>query len=165
MQMSASTSQMFPSPRLQHGYPSPMAPHAQLAYGQQPVPQFYMNQGGPQAAHMRPYQGAPQFVNPQAGMSAPMMVQQPSGGPYMGVPQAPFQPQMPMYSPTPGHVYPNVPPPQPHGGYPSPSRGAPVMMHQNSQPGQPPQHVMYMSPGQHQQPVYPGQQPGHSMLH
>ncbi|OJI97623.1 hypothetical protein ASPVEDRAFT_301831 [Aspergillus versicolor CBS 583.65] len=161
MQMSASTSQMFPSPRLQHGYPSPMAPHAQLAYGQQPVPQFYMNQGGPQAAHMRPYQGAPQFVNPQAGMTAPMMVQQPSGGPYMGVPQAPFQPQMPMYSPTPGHVYPNVPPPQPHGGYPSPSRGAPVMMHQNSQPGQPPQHVMYMSPGQHQQPVYPGQQPGH----
>ncbi|KAL4809706.1 hypothetical protein BDV18DRAFT_83842 [Aspergillus unguis] len=156
MQMSASTSQMFPSPRLQHGYPSPMAPHAQLAFGQQPMPQFY---GAPQPAHMRHYQGAPQF--PQAGMQAPMMVQQPSNGPYMGVPQAPFTPQMQMYSPNPAHAYPHVPPPQPHGGYPSPSRGAPMMMHQNSQPGQPPQHVMYMSPGQHQQPMYAGQQPGH----
>ncbi|KAL4781535.1 hypothetical protein BJX76DRAFT_13807 [Aspergillus varians] len=165
MQMSASTSQMFPSPRLQHGYPSPMAPHAQLAFGQQPVPQFFVNQGAPQPAHMRHYQGAPQFVNPQGAMSAaPMMVQQPSGGPYMGVPQAPFTPQMQMYSPNPTHAYPHVPPPQPHGGYPSPSRAAPMMMHQNSQPGQPPQHVMYMSPGQHQQPVYAGQQPGHSML-
>ncbi|KAL4868113.1 hypothetical protein BDV12DRAFT_106125 [Aspergillus spectabilis] len=161
MQMSASTSQMFPSPRLQHGYPSPMAPHAQLAFGQQPVPQFYVNQGGPQPAHMRHYQGAPQFVNPQNGMAAPMMVQQPSGGPYMGVPQAPFTPQMQMYSPNPAHAYPHVPPPQPQSGYPSPSRGAPMMMHQNSQSGQPPQHVMYMSPGQHQHPAYAGQQPGH----
>lgn len=162
MQMSASTSQMFPSPRLQHGYPSPMAPHAQLAFGQQPMPQFY---GAPQPAHMRHYQG-PQFVSPQGAMSAaPMMVQQPSNGPYMGVPQAPFTPQMQMYSPNPAHAYPHVPPPQPHGGYPSPSRGAPMMMHQGSQPGQPPQHVMYMSPGQHQQPMYAGQQPGHSRLH
>ncbi|KAL3435241.1 hypothetical protein BDV09DRAFT_76007 [Aspergillus tetrazonus] len=161
MQMSASQSQMFPSPRLQHGYPSPMAPHAQLAYGQQPMPQFFVNQGAPQPAHMRHYQGAPPFVNPQGAMAAPIMVQQPSGGPYMGVPQAPFTPQMQMYSPSPAHAYPHVPPPQPHGGYPSPSRGAPMMMHQNSQPGQAPQHVMYMPPGQHQQPVYAGQQPGH----
>ncbi|PWY81855.1 PAB1 binding protein [Aspergillus heteromorphus CBS 117.55] len=165
MQMSASTSQMFPSPRLQHGYPSPMAPHAQLAFGQG-VPQFYMNQGGPQPAHMRHYPGAPQFVNPQSAMGAPMMVQQPSSGPYMGVPQgvAPYTPQMQMYSPNPSHAYPqHAPPPQPHSGYPSPSRGAPMMMHQNSQPGQPPQPVMFMSPGQHGQPVYPAQQPGHSM--
>ncbi|KAL2794201.1 hypothetical protein BJX66DRAFT_304256 [Aspergillus keveii] len=163
MQLSASASQMYPSPRLQHGYPSPMAPHAQLAFGQQPMPQFYMNQGGPQPAHMRHYQGAPQFVNPQGGMGAPMMVQQPSNGPYMGIPQGvgPFTPQMQMYSPNPAHTYPHVPPPQPHSGYPSPSRPAPMMMHQNSQSGQPPQHVMYMAPGQHQQPVYAGQQPGH----
>ncbi|PYH98333.1 hypothetical protein BO71DRAFT_65829 [Aspergillus ellipticus CBS 707.79] len=163
MQMSASTSQMFPSPRMQHGYPSPMAPHAQLAFGQG-VPQFYMNQGGPQPAHMRHYPGAPQFVNPQSAMGAPMMVQQPSSGPYMGVPQgvAPYTPQMQMYSPNPSHAYPqHAPPPQPHSGYPSPSRGAPMMMHQNSQPGQPPQPVMFMSPGQHGQPVYPVQQPGH----
>ncbi|KKK21078.1 hypothetical protein P175DRAFT_0473478 [Aspergillus ochraceoroseus IBT 24754] len=162
MQLSASTSQMFPSPRLQHGYPSPMTPHAQLAFGQ-PMPQFYVNQGAPQPGHMRHYQGGPQFVNPQGGMAAPMMVQQPSSGPYMGVPQGmtPFTPQMQMYSPNPGHAYPHAPPPQPHNGYPSPSRGAPMMMHQNSQPGQPPQHVMYMSPGQHGQPMYAGQQPGH----
>ncbi|GMF69071.1 unnamed protein product [Aspergillus oryzae] len=165
MQMSASTSQVFPSPRLQHGYPSPMAPHAQLAFGQ-PMPQFYVNQGGPQPGHMRPYPGAPQFMNPQANMGAPMMVQQPSSGPYMGVPQgmAPYTPQMQMYSPNPGHAYPQHAPPQPHSGFPSPSRGAPMMMHQNSQQGQPPQPVMFMSPGQHGQPVYAAQQPGHSML-
>ncbi|KAK1150270.1 poly(A)-binding protein binding protein [Aspergillus melleus] len=161
MQMSASTSQIFPSPRLQPGYPSPMAPHAQLAFGQ-PVPQFYPTP--PQPAPARHYPGTPQFMNPQAAMGgAPMMVQQPSSGPYMGVPQgmAPYTPQMQMYSPNPSHAYPQHAPPQPHSGYPSPSRGAPMMMHQNSQPGQPPQPVMFMSPGQHGQPVYPGQQPGH----
>lgn len=155
MQLSASNSQVFPSPRSQHGYPSPMAPpNAQLSFGQ-PMSQFY---GGP-AAHMRPFQGGgPQFVN-----GAPMMVQQPSNGPYMGVPQAmtPYNAQMPMYSPNPAHVYPqHAPAPQPHSGYPSPSRGAPMMMHQNSQSGQPPQPMMFM-PGQ---PGYP-QQAGHSESH
>lgn len=166
MQLSSSTSQMFPSPRLQHNpvaYPSPMPPHAQLAF-QQPMPQFYLNQGAPQPPHMRHYPGAPQFVNPQGAMAAPMMVQQPSGGPYMGVPQgmAPYTPHMQMYSPSPGHAYPHHgPPPQPHSGFPSPSRGAPMMMHQNSQPGQPPQPVMFMAPGQPGQPMYPAQQTGH----
>ncbi|OJJ49609.1 hypothetical protein ASPZODRAFT_128095 [Penicilliopsis zonata CBS 506.65] len=169
MQMSASTSQIFPSPRLQHShvaYPSPMTHHAQLAFGQ-PVPQFYVNQSGPQPAHMRHYPGTPQFVSPPAAMGAPMMVQQPSSGPYMGVPQgmAPYGPQMQMYSPSPGHAYPqHGPPPQPHSGYPSPSRGAPMMMHQSSQPGQPPQPVMFMSPGQHGQAGYAAQQPGHKFL-
>ncbi|KAJ5160484.1 uncharacterized protein N7482_007488 [Penicillium canariense] len=163
MQLSASSSQVFPSPRMGQshvGYPSPMAPHAQLAFGQ-PMPQFY---GGPQPAHMRHYQGAPQFAGPQAGMGAPMMVQNPSNGPYMGVPQgmSPYTPQMQMYSPSPGHAYPqHAPPPQPHSGYPSPSRGAPMMMHQNSQSGQLPQPMMFMSPGQAGQPGY-GAQPGHS---
>lgn len=166
MQLSSSTSQMFPSPRLQHNnvaYPSPMVPHAQLAFQQPGMPQFYVNQGAPQPPHMRHYPGAPQFMNPQGAMAAPMMVQQPSGGPYMGVPQgmAPYTPQMQMYSPSPGHAYPqHAPPPQPQSGFPSPSRGAPMMMHQNSQPGQPPQPVMFM--GQPGQPMYPGQQPGHS---
>lgn len=166
MQLSASTSHMFPSPRLQHAYPSPMAPHAQLAFGQ-PVPQFYVNQGVSQPNHMRQqYPGGPQFVNPQNGMAAPMMVQQPSSGPYMGVPQGMnghYNPQMQMYSPNPNYAYPqhNGPPPQPHSGYPSPSRGAPMMMHQGSQPGQPPQPVMFMNPGQQGQPVYAPQQPGH----
>lgn len=162
MQLSASTSHIFPSPRLQHAYPSPMAPHAQLAFGQ-PVPQFYVNQGGSQPNHMRQYPGGPQFVNPQNGMAAPMMVQQPSSGPYMGVPQGMnghYNPQM--YSPNPSYAYPqHTVPPQPHSGYPSPSRGAPMMMHQGSQPGQPPQPVMFMNSGQQGQPVYAPQQPGH----
>jgi len=159
MQLSASASQVFPSPRMGQshmGYPSPMAPHAQLAFGQ-PMPQFY---GGPQPAHMRQYQGGPQFMNPQA-MGAPMMMQQASNGPYMGVPQgmSPYTPQMQMYSPSPAHAYPqHVPPPQPHSGYPSPSRGAPMMMHQNSQSGQPPQPMMFMTA----QPGYGNQQAGHS---
>ncbi|KAJ5610838.1 hypothetical protein N7510_007557 [Penicillium lagena] len=167
MQLSASSSQVFPSPRMQQGYPSPMAPHAQLAFGQ-PMPQFY---GGPQPNHMRQYQGVPQFMNPQAPMGAPMMVQQPSNGPYMGVPQnmSPYNPQMQMYSPSPGHAYPqHAPPPQPPSGYPSPSRGAPMMMHQNSQSGQPPQPMMFMPPGQQQGHMppgrggYPQQQPHYS---
>ncbi|KAJ5587814.1 SM domain found in ataxin-2 [Penicillium hispanicum] len=163
MQFSASSPHVFPSPRLQQthiGYPSPMAPHAQLAFGQ-PMPQFY---GGPQPGPMRPYQAGPQFMNPQAAMGAPMMVQQPSNGPYMSVAQgiSPYTPQMQMYSPSPGHVYPqNGPPPQPHSGYPSPSRGAPMMMHQNSQSGQPPQPMMFMTPGQPAQAGYVAQQPGH----
>ncbi|EFW23269.1 PAB1 binding protein Pbp1 [Coccidioides posadasii str. Silveira] len=166
MQVSASASHAYPSPRLQHAhmpYQSPMGPHAQLAMGQG-VPQFYVGQG-PQPPHMRHYPGAPQFVNPQNGMGAPMMVHQPSSGPYMGMPQGmgpPYNPQMQMYSPSPGHAYPHVqPPPQPHSGYPSPSRGAPMMVHQGSQQGQPPQPVMVMNPGQHGQPFYPPQQPSH----
>lgn len=87
-------------------------------------------------------------MNPQSGMGAmgaPMMTQQHSNGSYMAVPQGmtQYNAQMPMYSPSPGHVYPHAPA-QPHSGYPSPSRGAPMMMHQNSQSGQPP---MFM-PGQ-----------------
>lgn len=162
MQLSASSSQVFPSPRMGQshvGYHSPMAPHAQLAFGQ-PIPQFY---GGPQPGHMRHYQSGPQFSGPQAGMGAPMMVQNPSSGPYMGMPQgmSPYNQQMQMYSPSPSHAYPHVPPPQPHSGYPSPSRGAPMMMHQNSQSGQPPQQMMFMSPGQPGQPGF-GTQPNHS---
>ncbi|EER45310.1 hypothetical protein HCDG_00889 [Histoplasma capsulatum H143] len=94
------------------------------------------------------------------------MAQQPSNGPYAGMPQGigvPYNPQMPMYSPNAGHAYPQhvPPPPQPHSGYPSPSRGAPMMMHQGSQQGHPPQPIMFMNSGQHGQPVYGPQQPGH----
>lgn len=158
MQISASSSQVYPSPRMQQGgmgYPSPMAPHAQIAFGQ-PMPGFY---GAPQPGQLPRYQGGPQFINSAMG-GAPMM-QQPSNGPYMGVPQgmSPYNPQMPMYSPSPGHAYPqHAPPPQPHSGYPSPSRGAPMMMQQNSQSGQPPQPMMFMPAGQ---PGYGAQQPGH----
>ncbi|CAI7654327.1 unnamed protein product [Penicillium manginii] len=163
MQISASSSQVFPSPRMQQsgmGYPSPMAPHAQIAFGQ-PVPGFY---GAPQPGHLPRYQGGPQFMNSGVAMGGAPMMQQPSNGPYMGVPQgmSPYNPQMPMYSPSPGHAYPqHAPPPQSHSGYPSPSRGAPMMMHQNSQSGQPPQ-MMFMPSGQPGQAGYGAQQPGHS---
>lgn len=164
IQISASSSQVFPSPRMQQsgmGYPSPMAPHAQIAFGQ-PMPGFY---GAPQPGHMPRYQGGPQFMNSGVAMGGAPMMQQPSNGPYMGVPQgmSPYTPQMSMYSPSPGHAYPqHAPPPQPHSGYPSPSRGAPMMMHQNSQSGQPPQPMMFMPSGQPGQTGYGAQQPGHS---
>ncbi|KAJ5379336.1 hypothetical protein N7509_012455 [Penicillium cosmopolitanum] len=107
MQISASSSQVFPSPRMQQsgmGYPSPMGPHAQMAFGQ-PVPGFY---GAPQPGHLPRYQGGPQFMNSGVAMGGAPMMQQPSNGPYMGVPQgmSPYNPQMPMYSPSPGHAYP-----------------------------------------------------------
>ncbi|KAJ5893886.1 hypothetical protein N7495_005577 [Penicillium taxi] len=152
----------FRSPRMLNnhaGYPS-VQPG--MSFGQPP---FY---GGPQPNHMRhPYQGGPQFIGPPGSMGAPMMVQNPSNGPYMNVPQGmPYngQMQMPMYSPSPGHAYPHVPQPQPQSGYPSPSRGgAPMMMHQNSQSDHP-QPMMFMSPGQpgYGQPhMPPGGRGGH----
>ncbi|KAI9835570.1 MAG: hypothetical protein M1819_002021 [Sarea resinae] len=162
MHASASSSSMFPSPRLQQinlAYPSPMSQHAQLATYGQPMPQYAMGPGGPQIAHVRQYPGGPQFVNPQGGHIAPMMVHQQSGGPFMGVPQGiPFQPHM--YSPAQAHAYPGGPPPQGTNGYPSPGRGAPMMIHQGSQQGQPPQQMMWMSPAHHGQPMYAAQQPG-----
>ncbi len=171
MHFSSSTSSVHPSPRLNQinmAYPSPMIQHTQLSYGQ-PMPQYAMGPGAPQMAHMRQIQGGPQFVHPQGGHAAPMMVHQTSGGPYMGVPQGvgvQFNSHVPMYSPAQGHVYPhpNGPPPLPPGssGYPSPGRGAPMMMHQGSQQGQPPQQLMWMSPAQHMQPLYAQQQPGQS---
>ncbi|KAI9819429.1 MAG: hypothetical protein M1832_003992 [Thelocarpon impressellum] len=171
MHLSSSASSVMPSPRQGHAnmaYQSPMNQHAQLVYGQ-PVPQYGMGPGGPHMPQFRQYAGGPQFA-PQPGgqMGAPMMAHGHSNGPFMGVPQglgAPFNHQMPMYSPNQVHAYPHhggAPPPPPSGGYPSPGRGAPMMMHQGSQPGHPQQQmVMYgMSPGQHHQPIYAPQQPG-----
>ncbi|KAI9701453.1 MAG: hypothetical protein M1836_001508 [Candelina mexicana] len=172
MLFSSSTSSVQPSPRLNQvnmAYPSPMIQHTQLSYGQ-PMPQYALGPGGPQITHVRQFQGGPQFVHPQGGHAAPMMVHQSSGGPYMGVPQGvgvQFNSHVPMYSPAQGHAYPhpNGPPPLPpsSSGYPSPGRGAPMMMHRSSQQGQPPQQLMWMSPAQHMQPLYAQQQPGQMM--
>ncbi|EGE06737.1 PAB1 binding protein [Trichophyton equinum CBS 127.97] len=158
MQMSASSSQVFPSPRLQHStpmaYQHSVGPHNQMAmHG---VPPYY-----PQPGHVRHYPTGPQFSNPPT--AAPMMAQT-SNGPYMNMPpqsMTPYNPPMQMFSPNPSHVYPqHVPPMQTHSGYPSPSRGAPMMMHQGSQQGPPPQPMMPMN-GQQGQGYYPPQQPGH----
>jgi hypothetical protein len=150
---------VLPSPHLQNAniaYPSPMPRGAQLMYGQH-VPQYAIGPNGPQMAQFGQYPGVPQFVPQQGGqVSATMMAHGPSGGPFM-IPHVPFGQQMQMYPPGQVHTYPQHGPPPPPGstGYPSPGRGAPMMMHQGSQQGQPPQVMMIgMSPGQHVQPIY-----------
>lgn len=132
MQYGAGTPGVFPSPsmasRQASAYASPMTHPAQLSYQQQ----YFGTPTGQMQMPMRPYPGTPGMMHAQVGqMSAPMMVQQPSNGPYMAVPQQ-FNHQMQMYSPNPSHVY-----PQQNGGYSSPGRMAPMMMQQGSQQGHP----------------------------
>ncbi|EUC32192.1 hypothetical protein COCCADRAFT_6075 [Bipolaris zeicola 26-R-13] len=148
MQYSHSQSSVQPSPR-------PMAP---FMYGAQPqqmpgypqpvqVPQYGMS---PNVQHvpMRNAQGG-QFIQPPGpAMGGQMMTNQPSNGPYMGMPG---NPQMQMYSPAPGPAYPQYPGHMPGpgaNGFPSPRPGAPMMSHQGSQQGHHQQpHMMYMQPG------------------
>jgi hypothetical protein len=142
MQFSHSTSSVQPSPRQMqpyvYGQPQPMPGYPQ----QMQVPQQYGMSPGMQHVALRGPQG--QFVNgPGPQMGGHMMQQNPSNGPFMGMPG---QPQMQMY-PQPG--YPQHPGYIPPGanGFPSPRPGAPMMSHQGSQQGhqQPP--MMYMQPG------------------
>lgn len=170
MHLSASSSSMYPSPRMQNAsmaYPSPMTQPAHLAYGQ-PMPQYFMGTNGPQPAQFaRPFPGGPHIIPAQgAPLAAPMMVQQSSQGGYMppnGM-ALPFNPQMQVYPSGQPTAYNG--PSQPSSSYPSPNRGAPMMMnqgsHQGSHQGQHSQ--IYMNPGQYAQPVYAQQQPPHSKL-
>lgn len=147
MQYSQSTSSVQPSPR-------PMAP---FMYGGQPqqmpgypqqvqVPQYGMS---PNVQHVN-LRNAPggHFISPPPAMGGQMMTNQPSNGPYMGMPG---NPQMQMYSPAPGPAYPQYPGHMPGpgaNGFPSPRPGAPMMSQQGSQQGhlqQPP--MMYIQPG------------------
>ncbi|SLM34481.1 LsmAD domain [Lasallia pustulata] len=161
MYLSASSSSMYPSPRLQHNqmaYQSPMPQHAQLAYGQ-PMPQYIMSPTG-HPPHFRQFPGPQMIASQGPHPGAQMMVQQPSGGGFMGVPQGmpiPFSPPMAMYPP--GQLQAYGGPAQPPSMYGSPGRGAPMMMHQGSHQGQHPQ--MFMSPGQYGQPLYAQQQTTH----
>ena len=166
MHLSASNNAPYhPSPRMQNNpmaFPSPMQQPAQLAYGS-PMHQYVMGPNGPQPAHFRQLPGAPQMMPAQGPqLTAPMMVQQSSQGGFIAPSHGmavPFNPQVQMYPPSqaPSHNGQSQPP----SGYPSPGRGAPMMMHQNSHQGQQP---IYMNPGQYGQPVYPQQQPPHSKL-
>ena len=142
-------------------FPSPMQQPAQLAYGQ-PVPQYVMGPNGPQVAHFRQFPGAPQMMPAQGTqLAAPMMVQQSSQNGFMAPAHGmalPFNPQVPMYPPgqTPYNGQ-----SQPPSGFPSPGRGASMMLHQGSHQGQ---QQMYMNPNQYGQPVFAQQQPPHSKL-
>ncbi len=129
LQFGTATPGVYPSPsvasRQTSTYASPMPHPAQLAYQQQP----YFGTPTQMPMQMRPYPGTPGMMHAQVGqMGAPMMVQQPSNGPYMAVPHQQFNPQMQMYSPNASHAYPHQ-----NGGYSSPGRMAPMMMQQGSQ--------------------------------
>ncbi|KAL8775681.1 MAG: hypothetical protein Q9209_000177 [Squamulea sp. 1 TL-2023] len=164
LHLSASSSNVYSSPRMQNAniaYSSPMHQPAQLTYGQ-PMPQYFIPNGH-QPAHIgRHFQGGPQMMPTQGPpLAAPMMVQQSSQGGYMGPPHGmavPFNPQMPMYPPGQPAGYSG--PAQPNN-FPSPGRGAPMMMHQGSHQGQHSQ--MFMNPGQYGQPIY-AQQPPPNMM-
>lgn len=156
--------------------PSPSLHNATIApYQQSPVP-HHSQIGGPMyPAH--PQAGAgqyasggpggPQFVQGFYGGfrgsagTGQMMVQGPHPIPYPAGGQ--FMPHPQMYSPQQLHAYPHngAPPPPPPSsqGYPSPGRGAPMMIHQGSSQGTPtgPQMVSYaIQPGQGG-PIYTGQ--------
>ncbi|KAL8646566.1 MAG: hypothetical protein Q9210_006062 [Variospora velana] len=165
MHLSASSSSFHASPRMHNAsiaYQSPMPQQAHLAYGQQ-MPQYFLGPNGPPPTHFsRQFHNGPQMVPAQgAPLAAPMMVQQSSQGGYIP-PQGmaiPYSPQIQMYHPGQSAAYNG--PSQHSTNYPSPSRGAPMMMHQGSHQGQP-AHV-YMNTAQYGQPVYAPQQPQHMM--
>ena len=160
MRHTASNSSAYPapSPRMQNGnvaFQSPMPPHTQMAYGQSV--QYVMHQGAPMNA--RQFSNGPQMMPAPGTHLAPMMIQQSSSGGYLPQPMAvPFNPQVPMY--------PNQAPPmygspsQPPSGFPSPGRGAPMMVHQGSQQSH--HQPAFLPAGQYGHPVYAQQPPNHS---
>ncbi|KAH8695699.1 hypothetical protein GQ44DRAFT_634871 [Phaeosphaeriaceae sp. PMI808] len=149
MQYSHSTSSVHPSPRSLPPYSYGAQPQPIPGYQQVQMPQYNMS---PTVQHVALRNTQPgQFISPPGpAMGGHMMTNQPSNGPYMGMPG---NPQMPMYSPAPGPAYPQYPghipgAPSGNGGYPnSPRPGAPMMSHQGSQQShqQPP--MMYMQAG------------------
>lgn len=146
MQFSQSTSSVHPSPRAMPPYVYNGQPQGIPVFQQQPPMQAYGMSPGVQHVALR-QPGGHQFVNAAGpAMGGHMMTNQPSGGPFMGMPT---NPQMQMYSPAPGPVYPHYPGqmPAPPGanGFPSPRPGgAQMMSHQGSQQGHQPQQIIYM---------------------
>lgn len=170
--MPSHSAQSFASPRLQNSpmaFPSPMNQPAQLAYS----PQMMQYPGAPPMAQYRSLSQSHQFMPQQTHMGPPIMMQNPPGGFMTAQGMAPG-PQMMYPQGGQGHFMPpgsGHPPAMPGvNGYPSPGRGAPMMMNQGSQQGH--QQPMYgmnpgMSPGPQYgavAPIFPQQQPpGQSM--
>ena len=165
MQFSHSTSSVQPSPRPMHPYMYGTQPQPMPNFSQQVPVQHYGMSPGVQHVGLRGGQGGPQFVNPPPpGMGGQMMTNQPSNGPFMGMPA---NPQMPMYSAAPGHGYPQYPGQMPGvpsaNGFPSPRPGgAPLMSHQGSQQGHQQQPLMYMQHSGQGPPMFAGMPPGSS---
>ncbi|TGO31487.1 hypothetical protein BHYA_0655g00010 [Botrytis hyacinthi] len=154
--MPSHSAQSFSSPRMQQlpmaAFHSPMGGNAQLAYN----PQMVSYPGAPQMPPFRSLSQTHQFMPQQGHMGQPIMMANPAGGFIPPQTMGPG-PQM-MYPPTQGQFMPpnnGHPPAMPNGGYPSPGRGAPMMMNQGSQQGHP-QPMYGMSPvPQYGTPVFP----------
>ncbi|RVD81224.1 uncharacterized protein DFL_009098 [Arthrobotrys flagrans] len=141
---------VLPSPSMQNAsiptqFGSPGAHHAIVYPNHGQVPPHYgvLGQNGQFGGYRGGYAAGPQFMQPPgaAGGASPMVMgaQAQTPIPFMmpGIGGPFIQPQG-MYSPHQIHAYPGQPagpPPPPSGGYPSPGRGAPMMMHQSSQQG------------------------------
>ncbi|KAF1988034.1 hypothetical protein K402DRAFT_329278 [Aulographum hederae CBS 113979] len=161
MLFSASASSVQPSPRA-------MPQH--MVYQPQPGQMFPQTmQGMPPNGYMVGPNGQPMSMRPMQGfmpgqpMGGHMMTNQPSNGPFMNVPVH-GQPQM--YSPGPGHVYPNQHaglngPYQAPNGYPSPR--APMMSHQGSQQGYQQGQMMFPQQQGHGPPMFGQAPPGGPM--
>ena len=145
----------YPVQRLPSSYGGYPVPVGQAMAG--PIPAGYpyptvagghpqmMSPGGPQPPQFRQYAQNPQFI-PMHGqaMTAPIMVQQGSQGPYMAAPVG----SVPVYT----TGAPTYGPAQQNGGYPSPGRTAPIMLHSSSYQGQNGQ--VHGANGQYGQPFY-----------
>ncbi|KAL1612534.1 poly(A)-binding protein binding protein [Paraconiothyrium brasiliense] len=165
MQFSHSTSSVHPSPRPMPGYMYGSQPQPMPGYPQQVPMQPYGMSPNVQHVALRAGHGGPQFVTPPGpGMGAQMMTNQPSNGPYMGMPT---NPQMQMYPGAPPSGFNQYPGQMPTGpganGYPnSPRVGAPMMTHQGSQQGHTGQQMMFMQHGAQGPPMFTQVPPGSS---
>ncbi|KAG0634535.1 hypothetical protein HOY80DRAFT_518956 [Tuber brumale] len=152
---------VMPSPSL---HSATVAPYQQspVAHHSQIGPMYPSHQQAQYAIPSGP--GGPAYGYFSSGFrgaagAGPMMVQGPQTIPY---PAGQFIHHPHMYSPQQPHAYlPGAPPPPPPSsqGYPSPGRGAPIMMHQGSQQGTPagPQMMQYTLQSGQTAPMYAGQ--------
>ena len=120
------------TPRMPSNYVIPVGPAMGYPYSQA-MPHM-IPAGAPPPGNFRPHANGHQYM-PSVGqpLAAPMMVPTSSQGSYMAT-QPMAVPHMSMYPAGPAAAYGGAG--QPSNGYPSPGRGAPMMMHQGSYQGQ-----------------------------